>query len=177
MTMRRKIDFVRQMADKFYANYQRIIISDAFDVQFVGPLPDDLPYLMISAEANCYPEPNLAPQFFSPSPWRFVNAGLMIGSPGHLFAWCNQCEQLGQLDILDQQWMNRRLAEGRTDLIPIDWPTRLFYTVTRSEQGTIQMIGRPTNTAFGTTPVFFHFSGGTPDGPFQAMLRGDTPSL
>jgi len=174
MTMRRKIGFVRTMANRFH-DYDRIIISDAFDVQFVGPLPEELPELLISAEANCYPEPDLAPKFPCPGPWKYVNAGLMIGSPRFLASWCDQCEVVGELDILDQQWLNRRHTE--TFLVPLDWKTELFYTVTRSENQTLELRDRPFNNIHRTTPSFFHFSGGTPDEPFQAMLRGDSPGL
>jgi hypothetical protein len=178
MTMRRKIEFVRQMATLFVGHYDRIIISDAFDVQFCGTLPRDLPFLLISAEANLYPEPNLAPLFTSEGPWKYVNAGLMIGSPGHLFAWCAACEKHGELGTLDQQWLNRRHSEGFLDLVPIDSTTQLFYTVTRDEHQTLEMRGdSPYNTIHHTHPCFFHFSGRTPVAPFRAMLRGDTSSL
>lgn len=162
MTMRRKISFVRAMAEQF-SEYDRVVISDAFDVLFVGrreelalKLPD---YVVVSAERNCYPEPHLSPRFSSPGPWRYVNAGLMSGSPDRLISWCDRIAAMTEIDILDQAWLNRRASE-HSDLFVLDEITAAFYTVSTHEDGKLKFRdGRPWNSMFDTEPNFFHFSG------------------
>ena len=178
MTMKRKLAFIREMATR-YRQFQRIVISDAFDVQFAGEVPDSMPeQVTFSAEANCYPEPHLAPFFCHPGPWKYVNAGLMVGSPDCMLRWCDLAEQVGELEILDQSWLNRRHAELWKGSVFIDWHTDWFYTVTTRENESIVMHnGRLFNQVHGSAPCFFHFSGKMPDRHFQAMLSGEATSL
>ena len=180
MTMERKISFVRSMARKF-DDYQRIVISDAFDVLFYGSLEgliDKVPEtVLISAERNCYPEPHLAIEFVSSSPWRFVNAGLMSGSPDALIEWSDSISMAAyELHLLDQMWLNRRAAES-SPFVKLDEETEIFYTVSSTqEDGELRLWkDRPFNMATGYFPSFFHFSGRCSTDGFRNLLVNGTP--
>lgn len=169
MTMRRKIGFVRQMAEMFW-DHDRIVVSDGWDVLFFG-LPPNLPeQVIVSAESNCYPDSELSPMFMLPGPWKFVNAGLMSGSPKSLIEWCERVEEVGFLDQLDQGWLNKCLAYGWMN-ITVDWRTRFFYTVSANESDWLARdYEGPLNLVHRTRPCFFHFSGKTDPGPWKRLM-------
>lgn len=154
MTMRRKIDFVEQMA-KMFCDYDSIYITDGWDVLFFGTrqeLIHKAPLFRFAAEANSYPE---TVEGTGDTPWRFANAGCMVGTPGRLIQWVRMVEAIGDLDILDQAWLNRHL-----DITPLDTQTMLFYVVAPGDQMVWQEDGRARNMRCDTFPNFLHFSGG-----------------
>ena len=154
MTMRRKIEFVQKMAKKFI-NYQTLYITDAWDVLFFGThreLVNKSPLFRFAAETNSYPE---QVEGIGDTPWRFANAGCMVGTPARLIQWVRMVEGVGDLDILDQAWLNRHL-----DLTPMDNRTALFYVIASGDQSLRIKNGRPWNLKCDTWPNFLHFSGG-----------------
>ena len=178
ISMSRRISFVRALATKFL-HYQKIVITDAWDVLFYGTrseliakVPDTL---VVSAERNCYPEAEYGPRISGATPWRYVNNGMMAGSPAYLLDWCAAAEQTPNLDILDQAWFNRRRAED-SPLTPLDETTNLFYVVSATlERGELQMKdGRPWNILCETFPNFYHFSGNCPTDSFRALLSSSS---
>lgn len=182
INMARRIQFVRTLALRFINNYAKIVITDAWDVLFYGSceelvakVPDTL---IVSAERNCYPEAEYGSRIQGATPWRYVNNGMMAGSPAYLLTWCNQAAQSPDLDILDQAWFNRRRAEG-SDLTPIDTRTELFYVVSATlETGDLRMKdNRPWNSSCDTYPCFFHFSGQCNPGDFRKLLNGERDHL
>lgn len=181
ITMRRRIDYMRAMCEKFI-DYERIVMTDAFDVLFFGTkqeLIDKFPKTFIcSAERNCYPEPHLAGIIEGSTAWRYANNGMIAATPTFLYGWCDAAEKIGDLDILDQAWFNRRRAY-RDGIYALDVTTELFYVVSSTqEDGALQMRdGRPWNSKTGAFPAWFHFSGKCPDDRFRAMLRGEVESL
>lgn len=181
ITMRRRIDYMRAMCEKFI-DYERIVMTDAFDVLFFGTkqeLIDKVSWVpTVSAERNCYPEPSLADKFVDVTPWRYCNNGMLSGGPDKILAFLRWAERTPDLDILDQGWFNRRMADGGMPLA-IDWYTKVFYVVSATqEDGALKMEGeRPWNSKTGAFPAFFHFSGKCPDDHFRAMLRGEVESL
>lgn len=182
ITMRRRIDYMRAMCEKFI-DYKRIVMTDAWDVLLMAPkeeLINKVPIdgMVVSGERNCYPEPHLHSKFYSSSAWRFVNNGCLAGNPEYILEWIEKASETDDLEILDQAWFNRRRAESWTPLW-IDETTELFYVVSATqEDGALQMKRyRPCNTRYDTTPCFFHFSGRCPDDRFRAMLKGEVESL
>jgi hypothetical protein len=157
MTMRRKAEFVRAMAEKF-RDYKTIYITDAWDVLFFGTLEDLISKNpkkpTFSAERNAYPESDI--EGIGNTPWKYCNAGCVVGSPVDLLLWSALVRHLGiNLDILDQAWLNRHL--NMTDL---DTETNLFYTVASENEALELKGGRPWNSVCDTYPNFLHFSGG-----------------
>lgn len=179
INMQRRIQFVRILCLKFSGTFDKIVITDAWDVLFHGTrdeliekVPDTM---LVSAERNCYPEAQYGDLITGTTPWRYVNNGMMAGSPEYLRAWCDEAERTPNLDILDQAWFNRRRAE-HSALVPLDETTDLFYVVSATrENGELKMKnGRPWNSLCDTYPNFFHFSGQCPTDSFRKLLRGDT---
>lgn len=181
ISMRRRIDYIRGMATKFQS-YKRLIMTDAWDVLFVGDKEEVMsrvpPTMIVSGERNCYPEPDLRHKFISTSPWKYANNGMIAGYPEYILHWLEWAEQMPNLEILDQAWFNRRIAEDQA-AISLDEATELFYVVSATqEDGSLQMKGgRPWNSRFNTYPNFFHFSGKCPDDRFRAMMKGELTAL
>lgn len=177
VTARWKFEFIQRMCLVF-SDYRRIVFTDAWDVLFSGTknalrgkIPD---YPLVSAERNCWPEVELADKISSgPTPWRFANAGMISGSPYRLSDWVYDALQMPELDIMEQAWLNRRLAEHSRDFyFPVDSGTELFYTVSEGEELPLKVTSRGVyNTATDACPQFFHFSGKCSSVPFRRMLR------
>jgi predicted O-methyltransferase YrrM len=176
ISMLRRIAYMREVATKF-SSYERIVMTDAWDVLFYGTKEEvfrKVPEaLIVSAERNCYPEPDIALRFTSSSPWRYANNGMVAGSPRSIIEWLKWAEQMPDLGLLDQAWFNRRAAENQREML-LDETTDLFYVVSSTlEDGSLQMKARvPWNQRFGTSPNFFHFSGGCSTDNFRRMIAG-----
>lgn len=185
ITMRRRIEYIRSVASNF-SDFARIIMTDAWDVLFIGTEDELLnkvgSCVCVSAERNCYPEPQYADAIKKVSEefdrWIYCNNGMLSGHPDHLLEFCTKAEGLGDLDILDQAWFNRRRAED-SPLFEVDVLTDVFYVVSATqEDGMMQMkSGRPWNSLCDSFPNFFHFSGKCPDDRFRALLRGEIDAL
>jgi len=179
-SMGRCIEAWRRWAQE-NASYDRLIITDAWDVlcygtkeQVAEALPK-YPIVVFAAERNCYPEPELATRIGNwGTPWNFVNAGMLTASPQGLIDWCAAVEAHPQYDpgMLGQQWLNRRWSEA-SDLIHIDFRTRLFYCMFLESQEPymMKMEGRPFNSYTGNFPPLVHFNGSWPWQPFLEMMN------
>lgn len=181
VTARWKFAFMLRMTKRF-ADYECIVFTDAWDVLFFGTRDDLMPKIpkvcAISAERDCWPEDDLAQQIAHHGPWRYCNAGMMGGSTQGIMAFVNGVSPFPELDLMEQQWLNRRLVEGRCPWM-VDCATSLFYTVSQyHEDGSLQIKdGKLWNSHFNSFPQFLHFSGKCPTEPFQAMLRGEVDAL
>jgi hypothetical protein len=176
ITIRRRLAYMRAMCDKF-SDYERIVMTDAWDVLFFGTKEEVLEKvpstgLLVSTERNCYPEPGLAPQFTSASPWRFMNNGMLCGVPGEILKWCGEADGHGDMNILDQAWFNRARAK-KSPWFGADEHTMIFYVVSATqEDGALQVKhGRPWNTRYDSFPNFIHFSGKCPSEGVRAMIK------
>lgn len=182
------VDAFSRFAERF-ENYNRLILTDAWDVLFYGDhesLTDRLnlfaPHVLFAAERNCYPEAHLADSIaanYKPTPtmpWRFLNGGMLTASPDELWRWCRAVERHPQYDakMIGQQWLNRRMAEN-SPLARIDIQTCLFYCMYREDEGMELVVkdGRPYNTLTGTYPPLIHFNGSWNPEPFLTMM-GET---
>jgi hypothetical protein len=163
-----KVAGLRRRVTQF-ANYGKIVFTDGHDMQFfqtreyvLNKIPDA--GVLLGAERNCYPEPALAAQIHNPLPWAYVNAGWLAGTSESFLLWLDAIERHPTFDpiILDQAWMNRRLAEGDL-LIQIDDHCDLVYCFF-GEEGDIADLqfderGKPVNTLTGSTPAWCHANG------------------
>jgi hypothetical protein len=183
ITARWKFEYMRRMCERFDM-YERIVFTDAWDVLFFGTKVDlmtKIPvYPIVSAERNCWPEEDLAEsiQFPTPTPWRYVNAGMIAGHPRALLSFREEALRKPDLDLMEQAWFNRRLVAKDSHFVT-DIVTQLFYTVSYDrEDGSLKLKdGKLWNSRFDTYPQFFHFAGPCSSVPFRAMLRGATSSL
>lgn len=175
VSMAVKLEFLRRVAE-IYSDYKTIINTDAWDVLFFGNY-DDLvaaapSKILISAERNCYPEPHLCNSIRNGGLWRYANAGTLAANREYLLRWLDAVQEIGDLNILDQMWYNRRLANGNLEIVPLDYETRLFYVESSTmEDDSLKVVdGRLWNSVYGTYPVFVHFSGQTSPERIKRML-------
>lgn len=187
--MRARIDYWRGLANRFL-DYRAMIVTDAWDVMFVGAkeelllkLKRQMAGVLISAERNCFPGPefgeeDLSAKIVGRTPWKYANPGMMIANPEVLLRWLTEAEEHLPLDISDQAWFNRRLVDNRT-FIALDVDTFFFYVISyndgRLEDGSLQIKdGRLWNSTCGTYPNFIHFAG---HGPHEArrVIPGQAP--
>ncbi len=175
ITMGRRIDYWRKMAERF-SDYGCLYLTDAWDVLCFASrqeLIDKATKTFIcSGERNCYPEYHLSDKIMGITPWRYANNGCVAANPQFLLGWCDDAEKIGNLDILDQAWFNRRRAY-RDGFYELDVTTELFYVVSEKlEDGALQVKnGRPWNSRCDTLPAFLHFSGHCPSDGVRKMLE------
>lgn len=186
MTMRWRCEYWKSMCQKF-SDYKYLIFTDAWDVMFFGARDQlilklqHINYPLLSAERNCWPDPESPRSLnWSSSPWKFVNCGMMAGSNSDIIVSSEKFLSKPDLDIMDQQWMNRLLNQsGTTRPMGLDRDCYLFYTVSADkEDGSLTMEGdRIYNQYHDTFPNFFHFAGPCHPDPFRSMVRGEIESL
>lgn len=166
-----KISGLRRRVTRFL-NYDKIVFTDGHDMSFYGEkdyvlskIPDA--GVLLAAERNCYPEPEIAAQIHNPLPWKFVNAGWLAGTASCFLAWFDAIERHSMFDgvMLDQAFFNRLLA-ANDPLINIDDTTQLCYCF-YGEFGDVNDLqfdeqGLPVNTMTGTRPAWCHANGHWP---------------
>lgn len=177
-TIERCVRSRRLWAEK-HVDYDRLIFTDSWDVlcyasrdEIEATLSGMTGTVVFGAEKNCYPEPELAALIPDRGPWRYVNGGLMTGSPQEIIKWCDVVEHHPKYtpSMIDQQWYNRRLAE-LNPIISIDWQTSLFYCMILEAGELAVKDGRPYNTVHQTFPSFIHFNGSWSWDNFLAMME------
>jgi hypothetical protein len=160
-----KVKAFRAMAGKF-RNYERIVFSDGFDVQFWGTIEDVLSkiptdHVLCAAEKNFYPpEPETQQRVNKRTLWPYFNGGLSCGTPDSYLRWLDMVESHPEYNplMIDQLFFNRRLAE-KSELAIIDDETRLFYCALW-DVGELEFErGIPINRVTGNRPNFIHFNG------------------
>lgn len=166
-----------------YLNYDNLIFTDGHDMQFFGTkeyvlskIPDA--GVLLGAERNCYPEPQLAPviRLSNSLPLAFCNAGWLAGTPESFLAWLDAIEKHPAYDpnILDQAFFNRLLA-AKDPLINIDDSTELCYCFFGEDQTVHDLQfdeqGLPINTLTLTTPAFLHANGKWPSDHIWARRK------
>lgn len=163
-TLGAKVAKLRELVQRFY-HYQNIIITDAFDVQFFGTREDliaKMPesWVVLAAEKNCYPEPELAAKIPQAGPWCYVNGGCLCGTPAWFMVWLEEIEKhrAYEPNALDQGWFNRRLSE-RDPIVRIDYMTNIFYCLFNEGVDLDFENGIPVNTFYGSRPSFIHANG------------------
>lgn len=184
VTARWKFEFMRRMCERF-KEYDRIVFTDAWDVLFFGTKDeliwkmDTLWTVVISAERNCWPEPEpWQSANWCYSPWRFMNAGSWAGKTHHFASVLDELLALHSIDIGEQALLNQLLCQmGNPGPARPDRETFLFYTVSSDkEDRSLRMErGRPYNGYHDVFPQFFHFSGKCPTEPFRRMLETGEP--
>lgn len=154
----------RELANR-YSDYERLVISDAFDVTFYGTKEDVLAKipmdrLVHAGEKNCYPPEAISLPVPGVSPWRYANGGLVAGTPSCFLDWCAYTERHPQYnpECLDQYFLNLQISEG-VGCLPDD-RTELFFCLYGGYDELDFENGLPVNTLYGTHPNFLHANGG-----------------
>jgi len=176
--LRHKIEHVLFYA-KLLKQHRYIVFTDAWDVLFYGTHAEVLEKLMkrdngglvMAAERGCWPDYYLGPHFPGTTPWRFVNGGLMAGTPQRLVEWVAWVKAhpayLGEM--IDQQWMGHRYLQGERVNVVLDERTELFHCV-HGDHGELGFEdGKPVNLLCDTHPNFLHFCGGIDPMKYQLL--------
>lgn len=161
-------------------HYDKIVFTDGHDMQYFGRRDDLISKIpeagvILGAERNCYPEPDIAHLIQTPRPFSFANGGWLAGTPESFLLWLDAIEQHARYSegMLDQGWFNRRLADN-DPLIMIDYHTALVYC-TYGESGNIADLqwedSIPINTLYGTHPNFIHCNGHWPSDHIYARRK------
>jgi hypothetical protein len=172
-TIASKLTGIRRLAHQF-SDYEFLLISDGWDVLFYGTKPELISRIprsrvLWAAEKNCWPYAELEDKVPDRGPWRFVNGGLLAGTPENYLAMCRLIEAhpLYNPDYVDQGFMNFLLARG-ADFFGVDSMTKLFFCLFKGYDELIFKRGRPFNSFHGTWPLFVHANGHWPaDEMFQ----------
>lgn len=164
-TIASKLRYVRKMARQFW-EYDSIVFTDAFDMQFFGHAEDvawkaPLSGVVLAAERNCHPPECKSLNIPDVGPWRYANGGGMAGDPQSLLEWCDGIDKhpLYRAEKIDQQLLNELIAEG-SDLARIDSRTRLFFCLYGGYDELDFARGMPINMKYATRPHFIHANGG-----------------
>lgn len=153
------------LAKRFEA-YDKLVFSDAFDVRFYGLKEDVLAKIpsdevLLAGERNCFPDESLRDSMPGKTPWRFVNGGLMAGTPAQIrvFLTLVATHRLFDGSGVNQAFYNRLKHLGQLPA-KVDETTTLFYCL-HSEQDDLHADahGLPVNTRFQTRPNFIHANG------------------
>lgn len=153
-----------------FSDYRSIVFTDAFDVLFYGTreqVIDKVPErgVLLGAERNCYPDPTLKDKMPGSTPWRFMNGGLLAGTPENILEWLEGIEGHPYYipEMCNQAFFNLvRLNNQYSPVCPLDESTNLFYCL-HSDIGELQFKnGLPVNTVTGTHPNFIHANGQWP---------------
>lgn len=165
---------VKGLRDRVVRNlhYDKLVFTDGHDMTFYGyktcvlsKIPDE--GVLLGAERNCYPDPELAKFITNPLPHRFVNGGWLAGRPECFMSWLDAIEKhrFYAPDLLDQAWFNLRLAEN-DPLIKIDDRTELCYCFFGETENIHDLQfdehGAPVNTLTLTRPAWLHANGHWP---------------
>lgn len=164
-----KLVSIRNLARRFAA-YEMVILSDGWDVMFYGTKSDVMvaprsrDRVLWASEKNCWPHPELAQYIPGRGPWRFVNGGLLAGSPKAFLDMCDRIEAHPGYNAayIDQGFMNFLLTQDNADFFDIDWKTNLFFCLHLGHDELEFRGGIPFNTVHKTYPSFVHANGHWP---------------
>lgn len=145
-----------------------VLFLDAYDTILTGGYDEILtryaqlgaPPVCFSAEANCFPLPDLAPQFFG-GKWRYPNAGACIGEAKALRALFDKMQLLKlPAEMNDQSALLQYCARFGND-VALDTNCILFQSLFLSECDISLSEGRLINTMTRSRPVIWHGNGGS----------------
>jgi len=150
---------------------EQVILSDGWDVLLQGPrkvveglIPDE-GEIVVAGEKNCWPDPKLQIHYpMGPTPWMFVNSGLIAGEAGALLGEIERGYAAGDPKLLedDQRLWTWLFLTG--EKIFIDYNCRLFQTTFLNIVGTELGICNETkqihNQKTGMIPCFLHCNAG-----------------
>ena len=159
-----KIEYMR-WAGSMFSHYEKLVLSDSFDVTFhvfrnsvLRKIPDD--GVLWAAEKNCYPDKSIEDRIPNVGPRRFANGGLLCGTPRAIVEWANAAQSHPgyRADMLDQEFLNERLAES-SPLCRIDSRAEIFCCLYGGYEELEFNNGIPRNRDTGTSPNFLHANG------------------
>lgn len=165
-TLGYRVSKFRELANQ-YSDYERIVITDAFDVTFWGRKEDviskiPMDRLIHAGEKNCYPPEACSLPIPDRGPWRYANGGMVAGTPEHFLHWCCYTERhlLYNPECLDQYFLNLQISE-EVGCLP-DYRTELFLCLYGGYDEISFTKGLPINNYWNTRPSFVHANGKCP---------------
>jgi hypothetical protein len=171
-----KLQGIRSTVDRF-AGYELLVLSDGWDVMFYGTkklLMEKVPRdkVLWAAEKNCWPDAGMVRHIPDRGPWRFVNGGLLAGTPNAFLEMCDRIEAhpIYNPALVDQGFMNFLLAQNET-FFEIDTKTNLFFCLHLGYDELEFKNGRPFNSLYRTFPLFVHANGHWPTEELQHKYR------
>ena len=119
------------------------------------------PFVLISAEKNCYPKPELAPQFVARArtPWHFLNSGAWITRREE--AEAAMLEAAGYAEYCDQLcWSLAHLAQKLSLTVHLDQECCVFQSMYLADPDELSVSsGRLYNRTTWTWPCHAHWNG------------------
>jgi hypothetical protein len=153
--------------------YTHVLYTDGSDSLFVAGEKElrekysrlGSPYILMSAEINCYPDSSIAPAYNQQLPWSYPNAGQWFGEVAQVIPMLEKVMLVGGED--DQMWWLRSIAEGTVGVALDSW-CDIFQNMDAPQlrNGSDALVihkRRVLNKITGTFPCFLHFSGGYSD--------------
>ena len=114
--------------------------------------------ILISAEKNCYPDPELAEQYpESPTPWKYINAGGWMGKREALIMALGELQDSPFFGVSDDQLCWHHWFLRYRYLADLDSGCEVFQTMA----GTDEFIPPGMNTLTLSCPSVIHFNGRT----------------
>ena len=155
----------RPLVNKF-SDYSKIVFTDAFDVLFFGTKVDLLSKIpdtgvITAAERIYWPDDGRAADFPCTTAWRYVNGGMMAGTPQSFSTWLDGLEShpvyAEMTKDYNQRFLNRLRVED-SPLMTLDEKTEIFYCLPGEKDELSFEKGRPVNKVCGTHPNFLHIN-------------------
>jgi hypothetical protein len=151
-----------------YADYERLVITNAWDVTFYGT-PEDvirkvpMDRVLVGAGRESWPDCSIRDITPGITPWKFSNGGLTAGAPTNILAFADALEDHPKYEagMWDQGMLNITLAD-RTAPFQLDCRTELFFCLFDGYPELDFERGLPVNTLCGTRPNFIHANGNWP---------------
>jgi hypothetical protein len=147
--------------------YTRFLFVDAYDVVIAASTAELLDKferlgskLVVSAEANCFPDPSIC-DLFPPvsTPYRYVNTGGMMGEIPYFLTLLNTTLSiLDKPPCVDDQHELSLLYVSQPASFHLDTDCVIFQSLVDTE-GHLMDLRRPRNMYTGEAPAVFHANG------------------
>lgn len=162
-----------------------VVLTDAFDVlvntwdeKKLCGIIDSAPNVIVSVEANCYPDKQPWKKVYDnlPGPWKYINAGQFCGRRLELIAMLKEQDRRWKKGEHFPGWaapqdiMHRMYAEGYP--LSLDLGCSIFQSMYGPEVAHINTIVNKVayNSVRKTSPMFLHFNGKISMEPWYSLL-------
>lgn len=165
---------IRAARDKMLTvQYSHVLWTDGFDSFLVPGFGAQIqsvyenalfsPPLVLSAEKNCFPDPQKADLYpYTTSPWKYVNAGGWLGERNYLIDVLTRMLELETTKDDQRIWTNWYLNRWLPGSV-LDTDCEIFQTMWGAEKNEIvvNQFGQVVNWGSETNPLVIHFNGGS----------------
>jgi hypothetical protein len=152
-----------------FAHYERLILSDAWDVTFYGSHEDvirkiPMDHCLLGAAKEYYPEQGRRHLIVQGGTlWNHANGGLLSGTPENILKLADTMERHPLYSpTMANQGMHNILLEDEVYARDLDRTTTLFFCLFDGYPELDFENGLPVNTLCKTAPSFIHANGHWP---------------